>query len=362
MGNVPNLRFPEFTGEWEKKKMKDVCTFYSGGTPTSSNKDYYSGDIPFIRSGELHERSTELFISEDGLNNSSAKMVYKGDLLLALYGATSGDIAISQIEGAINQAILCINTQHSKEYIKSIWQKHVQKILQTYLQGGQGNLSADIVKNLSFYFASSKEQGKLANFIRLLDERITTQNKIIDKLQSLIKGLTISLTTQGEPNTTISLCLECHSSTLQESKVLPNGLYKVFGASGMVGYTDVSQMSGNAILIIKDGSGAGTTSYAQGEFSVIGTLNYLTAKGNYDLRYLYFAISVFNFQPYKTGMAIPHIYFKDYGNAKIYCPPLAEQKRIANVLGKLESKLFIEQELLASFNLQKRYLLSLMFI
>lgn len=60
--NVPNLRFPEFTGEWEKKKMKDVCTFYSGGTPTSSNKDYYSGDIPFIRSGELHERSTELFI------------------------------------------------------------------------------------------------------------------------------------------------------------------------------------------------------------------------------------------------------------------------------------------------------------
>ena len=183
--NVPPLRFPEFSGEWEKKKLKDVCTFYSGGTPSSSNKDYYFGDIPFIRSGELHERSTELFISEDGLNNSSAKMVYKGDLLLALYGATSGDIAISQIEGAINQAILCINTKHSKEYIKAIWQKHVQKILQTYLQGGQGNLSADIVKNISFYFTSSKEQDKLANFIRLLDERIATQNKIIEDLKKL---------------------------------------------------------------------------------------------------------------------------------------------------------------------------------
>lgn len=179
------MRFPEFSGEWEKKKLKDVCTFYSGGTPSSSNKDYYFGDIPFIRSGELHERSTELFISEDGLNNSSAKMVYKGDLLLALYGATSGDIAISQIEGAINQAILCINTKHSKEYIKAIWQKHVQKILQTYLQGGQGNLSADIVKNISFYFTSSKEQDKLANFIRLLDERIATQNKIIEDLKKL---------------------------------------------------------------------------------------------------------------------------------------------------------------------------------
>ena len=121
-------------------------------------------------------------------------------------------------------------------------------------------------------------------------------------------------------------------------------------------------MNGDAILIIKDGSGVGTTSYVQGKFSVIGTLNYLTVIGNYDLKYLYFALSVFNFQPYKTGMAIPHIYFKDYGNAKIYCPPLTEQKHTANVLGKLESKLFLEQDILASFNHQKRYLLRQMFI
>ncbi|WP_370685981.1 restriction endonuclease subunit S [Parabacteroides distasonis] len=180
--------------------------------------------------------------------------------------------------------------------------------------------------------------------------------------QSLIKGLAVALTTKGKPNIAISQCLECHSSTLQESEVLPNGLYKVFGANGLVGYTDVPQMSSDAILVIKDGSGVGTVSYAQGKFSVIGTLNYLTAIGNIDLRYLYFALSVFNFQPYKTGMAIPHIYFKDYGKAKIYCPPLAEQKHVANVLGKLESKLFVEQGLLASFNQQKQYLLGQMFI
>lgn len=136
----------------------------------------------------------------------------------------------------------------------------------------------------------------------------------------------------------------------------------MFGANGLIGYTDMPQMKGDAILIIKDGSGVGTASYAQGEFSVIGTLNYLTAINNYDLRYLYFVLSVFNFQSYKTGMAIPHIYFKDYGNAKIYCPPLSEQKRTANVLGKLESKLCLEQNILASFNLQKRYLLGRMFI
>lgn len=356
------MRFPEFTGEWEKCKLSKVCSFFSGGTPPSSNKEYYNGNIPFIRSGELHNDETELFITKEGLDNSAAKMVEVGDLLLALYGATSGDIAISKIKGAINQAILCIRTKQNKKFVESVWNKHVARLLQTYLQGGQGNLSADIVKNIPFYFTNIEEQNKLARFISLLDQRIAAQNKIIKKLQSLIKGITILLTTKGKPNTTIAQCLECHSSTLQENEVSHSGLYKVFGANGLLGYTDMPQMNGDSILIIKDGSGVGTVSYAQGEFSVIGTLNYLTAISNYDLRYLYFVLSVFNFQSYKTGMAIPHIYFKDYGNAKIYCPPLSEQKRIANVLGELESKLCLEQNILASLNLQKRYLLGQMFI
>ena len=226
------------------------------------------------------------------------------------------------------------------------------------------NIGQDGLSKVCVDIPCKQEQEKIAKLLSLLDERMATQSKIIDKLKSLIKGLVVALTTKGKPDTTISQCLECHSSTLQESEVLANanGLCKVFGANGLIGYTDVPQMNGDAILVIKDGSGVGTVSYTQGKFSVIGTLNYLTVIGNNDLRYLYFALSVFNFHPYKTGMAIPHIYFKDYGNAKIFCPPLAEQKRVANMLGKLESKLFLEQELLASFNLQKRYLLGQMFI
>ena len=185
--NVPALRFPEFSREWKRHKLSEICSFYSGGTPSSSKKEFYNGNIPFIRSGELHKDKTELFITEDGLNSSAAKLVEIGDLLLALYGATSGDIAISKIKGAINQAILCIRTKQNKKFIESVWNKHVERLLQTYLQGGQGNLSADIVKNIPFYFADLEEQDKLANFISLLDERISTQNKIIEKLETLIR-------------------------------------------------------------------------------------------------------------------------------------------------------------------------------
>ena len=187
--NVPTLRFPEFNGEWEKCKLSKVCSFFSGGTPPSSNKEYYNGNIPFIRSGELHNDETELFITKEGLDNSAAKMVEVGDLLLALYGATSGNIAISKIKGAINQAILCIRTKQNKKFVESVWNKHVARLLQTYLQGGQGNLSADIVKNIPFYFTNIEEQNKLARFISLLDQRIAAQNKIIEKYESLIQAI-----------------------------------------------------------------------------------------------------------------------------------------------------------------------------
>lgn len=71
--NVPKLRFPGFTEPWEQRKFGDITESYSGGTPTAGRKEYYDGDIPFIRSGEISSDKTELFLSEDGLNNSSAK-------------------------------------------------------------------------------------------------------------------------------------------------------------------------------------------------------------------------------------------------------------------------------------------------
>ena len=189
--NVPKLRFKDFTDECSTKKLKSICSFYSGGTPASTNKDFYSGNIPFIRSGEIHSENAELFVSEEAIKNSSAKYVEKGDLLLALYGATSGDIAISKINGVINQAILCIRPSkfYDKNYIKYIFESKKYKILNIYLQGGQGNLSADIIKNIKFDFCSFEEQTKIANFLSLLDKKIELQTKKIEALKLYKKGL-----------------------------------------------------------------------------------------------------------------------------------------------------------------------------
>ena len=184
------MRFPEFSGEWTKIKLGDLGSFFSGGTPSSSRKDFYGGEIPFIRSGELHSDSTALSITKEAYDSCSAKMVNKGDLLLALYGATSGDISISRISGAINQAILCIRPQYMDAYfIKSLWEKHKKHILETYLQGGQGNLSSEIIKNISFFFPNSDEQVKISRLIHIIDDRIETQSKIIEELTTLRSAL-----------------------------------------------------------------------------------------------------------------------------------------------------------------------------
>ena len=168
--------------------------------------------------------------------------------------------------------------------------------------------------------------------------------------------------TANTPNIKIADCLVCHSSALQENQVGTSGKFQVYGASGVCGFTDQPDVTTDSILIVKDGSGVGTVSYGEGKYSVIGTSNYLTAKDGYLLRYLYYCLMCFNFTPYKTGMAIPHIYFKDYGKAKIYCPAIEEQRKIAAALSKIERKIEIEQSFMQQYSMQKQYLLQQMFI
>ena len=224
------------------------------------------------------------------------------------------------------------------------------------------HLYGDHLKGVKTYNPCLEEQKKIAKLLSLLDERITTQNKIIDKLQSLIKGIAQKIVRSNKPNVRLSECLECNSSTLQESDVCEHGTYPVYGANGIVGYLNNYNTEGEAVYIIKDGSGVGTVSYVTGKCSATGTLNTLQAKEGYLLQYLYYLLKVFNFEPYKTGMAIPHIYFKDYGKAKVFCPSYTEQLRYARLLSAIDSELSIEKNFLTSLSLQKQYLLRHMFI
>ena len=171
------------TTKWKSVRLGDECTFFSGGTPRSTDSSFYGGEIPFIRSGEIHGAKTELFLTDDGLKYSSAKLVSKGDLIVALYGATSGEVDISQIDGAINQAILCIRPKLvNRTFLKYLLENSKDDILNTYLQGGQGNLSAEIIKNLVFDIPDDRSQSAVVDFLDMIDQRIS---KSLMKLESI---------------------------------------------------------------------------------------------------------------------------------------------------------------------------------
>lgn len=189
--DTPEIRFPGFTGAWEQRKLGDVSESYSGGTPSVGNKSYYGGSIPFIRSAEINSESTELFLTEEGFSNSSARMVSKGDILYALYGATSGEAGRSYINGAINQAILAIlpHDGYDSEFLMQWLRKSKQSIIDVYLQGGQGNLSGAIVKALEVNFPLLAEQRQIGNYFQSLDHLITLHQRELEETKTYKKTL-----------------------------------------------------------------------------------------------------------------------------------------------------------------------------
>ena len=195
--NVPNLRFPEFQGEWEESTIGEMFDLYSGNTPSRLNKELFKGAVNWISSGELKEHyiySSKEQISEEAAKN--LKLLPVGTLVIAIYGLEAegvrGTGSITQEPSTISQACMSFIPKGviGNEFLYSWYKKHGNVIGIRYAQGTkQQNLSYDILEKFKIAYPNTQEQEKLNRFISLIDERIATQNKIIDKLQSLIRGI-----------------------------------------------------------------------------------------------------------------------------------------------------------------------------
>ena len=367
------MRFPEFTKEWEEHALAEYLDFKNGLNPDVKR---IGRGLPFISVMDILADGTINYDSIRGKVEATEReienfSVEKGDILFQRSSETLEDVGRANVYMDNRTAVyggFVIRGRKIGDYNPLFFKYLLSTPLarkRTCRMGagaqhfniGQGGLS-----KISLCFPLMEEQNKIARLLSLIDERIATQNKIIDKLQSLIKGVAQNVARNNKPNIRLSECLECSSSTLQESDVCKNGTYPVYGANDIVGYLDNYNTEKEAVYIIKDGSGVGTVSYVTGKCSATGTLNTLQAKEGYSLQYLYYMLKVFNFEPYKTGMAIPHIYFKDYGKAKIFCPSYTEQLKYARLLSAIDNKLSAEQSILTDLSLQKQYLLRQMFI
>ncbi|MDR3119621.1 MAG: restriction endonuclease subunit S [Mediterranea sp.] len=366
------MRFPEFWGEWGDTTLgrcaKDPLDYGMNAAAAD-----YDGENKYIRITDIDENSSQ-YISNNPVSPagelSDKYIVEPNDILFARTGASTGKTYLYKKEdGRLYFAGFLIRArikpEHNSAFIfaqtqTTQYQKWVQFMS---IRSGQPGINSQEYASYKFLIPKKDEQNKIAKFLSLLDERIATQSQIIEKYESLIKGLTHFILNGKQANVRLKDCVACNSSTLTESEFEGiDGLYPVYGATGIIAYSPQCTVDEDSILVIKDGANVGRVQYVTGKYSTIGTLNYLTVKNGFSLRYIYYLLRCFNFDKYKMGSGIPHVYFKDYGNKLIFCPPIEEQNKIARMLSLVEEKLVLEGILLNAYSLHKQYMLKNIFI
>ncbi len=353
---------------WREVRLGEIATFFSGGTPSRSNSEYYKGNIPFIGSGDIKSDSVQQFITEQALKESSAKMVKRGDLLYALYGATSGEVAISQINGAINQAVLCIRSREDHRFLYNYFLMEKMKILNFYLQGGQGNLSAHIIKSLQIFLPPIPEQKAIASLLETWDTAIEKTEALIAAKEKWFKWLrhefiANSMTHKNPQKISLDKMEEMNMVSLKRGKVISKkditnhpGEYPIYSSSvknnGLFGSYGKFMFDEELITWSVDGGG---NFFYRGchKFSVTNVCGYIRINTKkLDCYYLCSQLQlihaklVFDYQ----SKAHPSVIRKIY---RCNIPPLSEQQSVTKILQAARCEIELLKKLIREYQNQK---------
>ena len=362
---VPNLRFPEFQGEWEKCTLEDVMNF-------STTR---------INSSELNEDnyvSTENML-QDYQGIMEAKSVPE-DVNVISYSC--GDILISNIRPYLKKVwkatfnggcssdvfVLKANDNIESDYLHYVIAN--DKFINFVMSGAKGvkmpRGDKKQMKTYSLSLPQIQEQKKIGKMLSLLDERIATQNKVIGKLQSLIKGIRHDIFNdiQGEVLALSNIADIYQPQTISSSDLTTEG-YWVYGANGIIGKYKEYNHETEQICITCRGNTCGTVNYTQpkvwitGNSMVINTDKY---QRQVNKRFLFHYLSAYNFKSIVSGSGQPQIVRTPLEKIKVVLPTIYKQVRIANSIDIVSEKIDTESLVLRLLENQKQYLLRQMFI
>ena len=324
---VPNLRFPGFEKEWIEKELGVVSEVSSGGTPNRANPSYWDGNIPWVSTGLIDFNiiyQTEERITEDGLKGSSAKLLSKGSLLMAMYGQgkTRAKVAILGIDAATNQACASIKPDPNvltSQFLFYNLSKRYDEIRDLSNQGSQENLNGAIIKGIKLAYPLLSEQKRVTEFLSLIDERISTQSKIIEKYESLIRGLNNRMFCQNKDtvpklrfpgflgkwnDTSIGEILKIGNG--RDYKHLDKGLIPVFGTGGYMTSVDDCLYEGDSVCIGRKGT-INSPLFLSGKFWTVDTLFYTHSFKNVLPRFCFYVFNHINWLKYNEASGVPSL-------------------------------------------------------
>ena len=376
--NVPHLRFPEFSGEWKMCTIGELTTKVgSGVTPRGGEAVYKTEGHPFVRSqnvglGNLLLDDIAFIDEETHLRQKNTELQFN-DVLLNITGASIGRSALVDkqiVGGNVNQHVCIIRTKENlvPSFICSfLLSNYGQRQIDSFQAGGnRQGLNFEQIKSIKITIPSKDEQIKIAKLLRAIDERIATQNKIIDKLQSLIKGLRVCcMQRNGSDNVYLSEIAQIYQPQTISSAELTEDGFLVYGANGIIGkYKDYNHKT-EQICITCRGNTCGMVNYTKpmswitGNAMVINTDKY---QDKVYKKYLYHYLSAYNFNSIISGSGQPQIVRTPLEKLKITLPTISEQKQKAIIFDKIQDKIDINHKVLNLYIGQKQYLLRQMFI
>ena len=366
------LRFPEFSGEWKMCTIGELITKVgSGVTPRGGEAVYKTEGHPFVRSqnvglGNLLLDDIAFIDEETHLRQKNTELQFN-DVLLNITGASIGRSALVDkqiVGGNVNQHVCIIRTKENlvPSFICSfLLSNYGQRQIDSFQAGGnRQGLNFEQIKSIKITIPSKDEQIKIAKLLRAIDERIATQNKIIEKLQSLIKGLRVCcMQRNGSNNVYLSEIAQIYQPQTISSAELTEDGFLVYGANGIIGkYKDYNHKT-EQICITCRGNTCGMVNYTKpmswitGNAMVINTDKY---QDKVYKKYLYHYLSAYNFNSIISGSGQPQIVRTPLEKLKITLPTISEQKQKAMILDKIQDKIEINHNILNLYILQKQVL------
>ena len=378
--NVPNLRFPEFEGEWKKCTIAELATKVgSGVTPRGGEAVYKTEGHPFVRSQNVglgHLLLDDIaYIDEDTHQCQKNTELQLDDVLLNITGASIGRSAIVTkeiVRGNVNQHVCIIRTKDnlvSSFLCNFLLSNYGQKQIDSFQAGGnRQGLNFEQIKSIKIGLPSIEEQKKIAELLQLLEQRIVTQNKIIDKLQSLIKGISSRIFTsiQGiEYRMGDIVTITNGNNNVQDAVTQSkDGLYPFFDRSEDIKYLPTFLFDKEAIIYPGEGTEF-MPRYFKGKFALhqrcyaIFDFNEII-----NARFLYFYLKTRNsyFVKNAVGSTVPSLRLDTFQKLKVIIPSKKIQHSVSLCLSSMEQKCNVEKKTLHKLLKQKQYLLRQMFI
>ena len=370
------MRFPEFSGEWDSFKLVELGKFIGGGTPSSSNLSFWTGSIPWISSSDIKEDninniSISRYITEEAIEKSATKYC-PAPVILIVSRVGVGKVALSHTSLCTSQdfcniiEIKCHPVFLSYNLLRTMKRKS-REVQGTSIKG----ITSDELQKMRVFIPKNKdEQNKISNLLTLLDERIATQNKIIEDLKKLKSAISLKMLhsdswEQFKIQDIASIGRGRVISSVEISQQ-ENPLYPVYSSQtsndGIMGYLDDFMFEGEYISWTTDGANAGTVFYRNGKFNCTNVCGLLKLKKGFDAHFVSLVLAEATRMYVSTNLANPKLMNNTMGNIQIRLPKLEEQKRISVVFRKLHGLLETHNSLIIKYSKQKQYLLSQMFI